>query len=103
MNTPSFPPLDDAITYLKGVNWQKQMQRIIIVIAFVAAVVTVVAQRVAQWYANGGKDQIVTVYNNFILGCHLVYNWIRQVAIPNATLTLNQIIDSIFYTFAEAI
>lgn len=103
MNTPSFPPLDDAISYLSKVDWHKQLQRIIMIVAFVAAVVTVVANRLAQWYTNGGKSQIVTVYNNFILGCHLVYNWIRQVAIPNATLTLNQTIDSIFYNFAEAI
>ena len=103
MNTPSFPPLDDAITYLKGVDWQKQLQRIVIVVAFVAAVVTVVAQRVVQWYNNGGKAQIVTVYNNFTLGCKMVYDWTVSKAIPTAELTTNRVIDSLFYTFAEAI
>lgn len=77
------------------------MQRIIVVIAFVAAVVTIVAQRVAQWYANGGKDQIVTVYNNFTLGCKLVYDWMVGEAIPTAKLTTNRVIDSLFYTLAE--
>lgn len=103
MNTPSFPPFDDAITYLSKVDWHKQLQRIIIVVAFVAAVVTIVAQRVAQWYNNGGKEQIVTVYNNLVLGSMMLYDWMVREAIPTAKLNTNRLIDSLFYTFAEAI
>jgi hypothetical protein len=103
MNNPSFPPADDAIAYLSKVDWHKQLQRIIIVLAFIAAVVTVLSQRVAQWYNNGGKEQIVTTYNNLVLGSMMLYDWTVSEAIPTAQLNTNRLIDSLFYTFAEAI
>lgn len=99
----AFPPVDDAIVYLSKVDWHKQMQRIIIVLAFVAAVATVIWDKVSQWYNNGGKEQIVTVYNNFVLGCMMVYDWTVSEAIPNAKLALNRTTDSLFYTLAEVI
>lgn len=99
----SFPPLDDAISYLSKVDWHKQMQRIIMIVAFIAAIITVAYEKLMAWYNNGGKDQIVTVYNNFILGCHLVYNWVISEAIPNAKLMINRATDSLFYNLAEVI
>ena len=97
----AFPPVNDAISYLSKVDWNKHMQRIIVVVAFVAAVITVAYEKAQQWYNNGGKEQIVSIYNNFILGSMMVYDYITSKAIPNAKLALNRTTDSLFFTLSE--
>ena len=99
MNSPSFPPADDALAYLAEVDWNKQAMRVFTSIAYVVAFVYVIGQRIGQWYYNqGGKDRIVNYYNNLTTGAVFVYDWSRQTAIPFIMLIINRIVDGLFYT-----
>ena len=97
----AFPPVDDAISYLSKVDWNKHVQQMIMFATFVAAVVYVIYTKIAEWYTNGGKEQIVTVYDNFIFGCQLVYDWFTSDIIPDVKLAMNRVTDSLFYTATE--
>lgn len=86
MFTTSFPPVDDLIDTLTKIEYNKHLRNFtnvcIIFAACVAAVVSVICTRVAQWYRKGGKDDLQKAYNN----CKNVvvdsYIWIRCEGYP---------------------
>lgn len=82
MNSYSFPPADDLMSYLSKVDYQKLWNRILTVILFTGALFYVLFTRLSVWYQNGGKESIQKRYiqsrelfSAFIL-------WLSDDAIP---------------------
>jgi hypothetical protein len=86
MTTTSFPPVDDLISKLAEVDYHKHIRNfinvVIIVAATVAAVATVLVQRIAQWYQQGGKDDLRQAYEKVANVCSICYLWVRCEGYP---------------------
>lgn len=94
--SPSFPPADALISYLKGINYQKHLKTLITVILTIAAFLYVAYQKTSEWYQNGGKDatlQTLIKIRNFLWMCCL---WVRDEAYP----ALIKMIDNVKQTYA---
>jgi len=86
MTTTSFPPVDDLISKLSEIDYHKHLRNVtnaaIITAAIVAAVATVMVQRIAQWYHEGGKDRIQETYTKVKNFCGICYLWVRCEGYP---------------------
>lgn len=65
--TKSFPPADALIAALQEVDYQKLWKQFVMltatIAAFVVAASAFVYRNVSNWYQNGGKEQLIRVYN----------------------------------------
>ena len=65
--TKSFPPADALIQNLMEVDYQKLWQQFVILTATIAAIAVAVFafvyRNVNNWYENGGREQLIRVYN----------------------------------------
>jgi hypothetical protein len=84
--TPSFPPIDDLISKLSEIDYHKHTRNFInvciILAAYVAAIVSIICTRVAQWYQQGGKDDLRKAYINgkdFAVDCYI---WVACEGYP---------------------
>lgn len=86
MTTASFPPIDDLISKLYEIDYQKHLRNFInaaiVFAAIVAAVATVLVQRISQWYKKGGKDYIQETYTKIKNFFDICYIWIRCEGYP---------------------
>lgn len=98
----SFPPVDDLISKLSKVNYQKLYQQFVTAVLFVGAVFVVVYSKFMEWYRNGGSEAIVNktkVLLDFINSKTKIvdkiyillvkfHNWIENVAHRVSDLTV---------------
>lgn len=88
MITASFPPVDDLIINLSKIEYKKHLNQLIHVAAFIAAVcvgiVSFIWKNLAQWYKEGGKDDLQKAYNNAQQICSICILWIRVEGYPFA-------------------
>ena len=82
MNSYSFPPADDLLSYLSEVDYQKLWNRILTVILFTGALIYVIYTRLSVWYQNGGKESIEKRYNQSRELFSLFILWLCDDAIP---------------------
>lgn len=80
--TQSFPPADAAVEYLKNVDYKKHWNNFVTLILFIVAVSYVLAQKICQWWQNGGSESTIQLLHktqNFLQVC---YTWIVTKAFP---------------------
>jgi hypothetical protein len=86
MFTQSFPPADAFLEQVFQIEYKKHLQQFVIFIATVVAVVVAVSQfvytKAAQWYRNGGKEQLLHVYQQSLKFSVQVYTWTLQEFVP---------------------
>jgi H+/Cl- antiporter ClcA len=63
-NTIGFPPADALLVQLTKVDYQKLFAQFVILSATALGIIVGAAQfiynKVAQWYSNGGKEQLIS-------------------------------------------
>lgn len=95
LSTPSFPPADDLLAYLKQVDYQKHLRNfinvVIICVCYLAAVVSAVVQRSARWYRNGGKIRIRKAYQTGVKLLQDCYLWVRCVLYPEMLIFADEV------------
>lgn len=95
MFTYSFPPADDLISNLTKIEYKKHTRTFInaciTIAALIAAIVTVIVQRCAQWYAQGGKDDLRKAYKNLRNFLDLCYTWIVCEGYPNTVKMIHSV------------
>lgn len=68
MNSYAFPPVDDALSVISRVDYNKLWNQFVILTATAVAIIVGTTvwfyNRVRQWYTNGGKEQVLVVINN---------------------------------------
>jgi hypothetical protein len=110
MNTPSFPPVDAAISALRQINWRDAAHKLIMLAATVCAVtvaVSVFTYRAARrFWAEHGDE--ITLRALIVAGqvkaaatalAHTATRIIRA-ATPVITQWVNRTLDSAFYQLA---
>ena len=95
LSTPSFPPADDFLAYLKQVDYQKHFRNfinvVIICVCYLAAVVSTVVQRSARWYRNGGEIRIRKADQTCVKLVQDLYLWVRCVFYPEVLILWSEI------------
>lgn len=93
--TKSFPPADDLMTVIQGVDYQKLYDRFLTVTATILAVIVAVSMLIktatVRWYQNGGKDQLISVANRMGL-----FDTLSTVL-----LSVNKLSEKIYYTLQD--
>lgn len=82
MNSYSFPPADDLLSYLSKVDYQKLWNRILSAILFTGALIYVLITRLSVWYQNGGQESIQQRYIQSRELFSLFILWLCDDAIP---------------------
>jgi hypothetical protein len=110
MNTPSFPPVDSAISALRQINWRAVAHKLIMLAATICAVIVAVTvftyRHARQFWRDHGDEitlQVLTFAENAkTLAVTAANATIRaaRVAIPAVTLWVNRALDSAFYQLA---
>ena len=108
--SPSFPPIDAAISALRQINWRAVAHRLIAIAATVCAVIVAVTvftyRHARQFWRDHGDEitlQVLTFAENAktlaVTAANATIRAVRVVA-PVVTLWVNRTLDSAFYQLA---
>ncbi len=78
----SFPPADAAVEYLKKIDYKKHWNNFVTLILFIAAVSYVLAQKVHQWWKNGGQESTIQLLQKIQNILQVCYTWAVTEAFP---------------------
>lgn len=103
METKSFPPANALLEALSEVQYRelfhKFMDAIVTVVAFVAAVATVITQK---WQQHDGTERTKAAVKTALEATQNAVEWVRNVAIPEARTLLEEG-QSAYYEVKERI
>ena len=110
MNTPSFPPVDAAISAIRQINWRDVAHKLIMLAATICAVIVAVTvftyRHARRFWAEHGDDitlQALTFAENAktlaVTATNAAIRAVRVVA-PMVTQGVNRTLDSAFYQLA---
>jgi hypothetical protein len=110
MNTPSFPPVDAAISAIRQINWRDVAHKLIMLAATVCAIVvalSVFTYRHARQFWRDHGDEITLQALTFagqakavaLTAANATIRAVRVVT-PVVTLWVNRTLDSAFYQLA---
>jgi hypothetical protein len=110
MNTPSFPPVDSAISALRQISWRDVAHKLIMLAATICAVIVAVTvftyRHARQFWRDHGDDitlQALTFAENAKTLAVTLANTAARIiraATPVVTLWVNRTLDSAFYQLA---
>ena len=70
-NTIGFPPADALLEQISSVEYKKHLQQFLMLTATVLAVIIGMSQfvynKAAQWYSQGGKEQLIAYTQRAVL------------------------------------
>jgi hypothetical protein len=104
--SPSFPPIDSAISALRQINWRDVAHKLIMLAATVCAVtvaVTVFAYKHARAFWRDHGDEITLQALTFAENAKALANTAARIiraATPVITQWVNRALDSAFYQLA---
>lgn len=90
----SFPPADAAVEYLKKIDYKKHWNNFVTLILFIAAVSYVLAQKIHQWWQNGGSESTIQLLQKVQNILEVCYSWIVNQAIPEVKNTYKKAQDT---------
>ena len=99
--SPSFPPVDALISFLRGVNYRKHynsfMDSVENLCIIVAAVYIILAHR---WREHKVTERLQTVAGFIIVALAIVFAWVKETVWPIVNQT-TQNVWQILYTVAR--
>lgn len=101
--TKSFPPIDDLIDFLAGINYRKHFDQLIIFIATAIAAIVAVSKfiynRISQWYLNGGKEQIQIIAHRGLQSINYHTGLIDKLS--NQIVKVNHKVENFYFYLSE--